>query len=443
MRSLRAAGLGTLLSCAAFVTLLAVPAGAAAASHPRMVGVPETTAATSDSTSTHCYGYFPITGDNSYANDCYGHDEPEIDPISNVNGTGKDITWTIKLPTSSSTRPLLDLGPTFWLSAGLADKYSVRDRVFSELQFYPDSSLLPQQGNNINTACSPLGFNVQPDPGTWSVCDFTWGLYGTAPANWQETPAYVGVLDRKSNPNEPLYLHSGDVVQVHIFNSHDANNDAEQTITDETTGQTGSLIMNSNSTTGAGSAANPNKGDGPLVLPYAANTTKTPFPWGVVIDTPFGFSWEIGHSNFYTHPDQAECVPGQWDCFSYDTTSDGWGAIKPLQIQSVTFNVKGTTLQPQSWGTVDSQGGAAEDQAWCGSYNEPGSTTCTFPWYTYNPGANAVLFGNTYPGTPAKYTWGGALKQYDQVQNCNGPLTAQYGFTNYCNRPLNPSPPIP
>ncbi len=389
----------------------------------------------------HCFGVLPITGANSYEKGCYGHDEPAIDPESSVPGSGQDITWTITLPKSSAKRSLLDLGPTFWVGATVSDQSAVAKRAFSELQFYPDSTLLPQKGHDISTACTGFGFNVTPHPGTWSVCDFTWGLYGTAPANWQETAAYVKVLEL-SHSQRAFYMHSGDVVRVHVFNSHNAKNEAEQVVTDVTTGQTGSFIMDSNAVTGAGSAANPGRGDGPLTLPYSTNSTNHPMPWGVVRGTPFAFAWEIGHSNIYTHSSQGECVPGQWDCFSYNTSKNGWGAVSPLNIKSVTFAVGKSTVRPSSYGTNDSQGGVSEDILWCGQYRAPGTAMCSFPYYTYNPGAKAILFGTTYAGTPAQDQFGQAPHQYAQVARCNGPLTSLYGFKYFCDATLSPKPPI-
>ena len=390
---------------------------------------------------TKCFGLIPFSGYDSYQPNCYGHDEPAIDPISSVPGSGQDVTWTMKLPSSTASRSLLDLGPTFWVGATLSDSSSLANSVFSELQFYPDSTLLPQTGNDINTACTYKGFNVKHKTGTWSICDFTWGLYNT-PQGFAETGAYVSVVDKSTNPNAPLYLHSGDRIKVHIFNSGDVNNDAEQVITDLTTGQSGSLIMDSNATTGAGSAANPGVGDGPLTLPYSTNTTSNAMPWGVVLGTPFAFSWEIGHSNFYTYPNQGECVPGQWNCYSYDTSKHGWGATSPLQIQSVTFNIAGSPVAPTSWATNDSQGGIAEDVQWCGSYNTAGTDKCNFPWYTYHPASHAILFGTTSPGTPAKYTYGRSPAQYATTATCPGPLTGIYGFLYYCSTTLSPTPPI-
>lgn len=429
-----------MLSTAALAGLVGITAATAATAAAGVT--PAASSASAGWGGPKCFGVLPISGAKSYAQGCYGQDEPEIDPVSPVNGTGQDITWTIKLPTSSAKRSLLDLGPTFWIGTDLSDSSAVAQRAFSELQFYPDSSLLPQKGKNLNTACTSVGFNVQSDPGTWSVCDFTWGLYGKSPKQWQETAAYVKVLDLGTNPQKPMYLHSGDTVTVHIFDSGDANNDAEQVITDVTTGQSGKMIMDSDASTGAGSAANPGVGDGPLTLPYAANSTANPMPWGVVDGTPFAFSWEIGHPNFYSDPNQAICVPGQWDCYSYDTGASGWGAITPLQIVSATFGVGGNSIVPSSWATNDSEGGAAEVDQWCGAYDPKGSTNCSFPWYSYSPKSNSILFGTQYPGSTSQWQWGGSQAQYAQIPHCAGPLTKKYGFGYYCDTTLSPDPPI-
>jgi hypothetical protein len=393
------------------------------------------------SNKARCFGIIPATGEQSYQSNCYGHDEPAVDPISSVPGSGQDITWKFRLPKSSPTRSLLDMGPTFWIGATLNDPSSLANSVFSELQFYPDSTLLPQTGNDINTACTQFGFNVSPAKNVWSICDFSWGLYPSG-GNFFETPAYVGVVDK--NTNQPLYLHSGDLITVHVFPSGDgtgSNNDAKQVISDLTTHQTGTLIMNSNATTGAGSVANPTTGDGPLSLPYSTNTTDNAMPWGVVDGTPFAFSWEIGHSNFYTHPFQSECVPGQWDCQSYDTSNSGWDAITPFKLLSVTFGVNGHQIAPDSWATNDSQGGVAEDNEYCGGFGpSTGTSLCGFPYYTYNKHDKAIEIGGSYPGT--QFDYGQAPKEYAQDFECPGPLTNEFGFLYYCDTPLNPSPPI-
>ena len=38
-----------------------------------------------------------------YTHSCTGHDEPELDPVSNRPGSARDITWTVVLPTDGAT----------------------------------------------------------------------------------------------------------------------------------------------------------------------------------------------------------------------------------------------------------------------------------------------------------------------------------------------------
>jgi hypothetical protein len=47
-----------------------------------------------------------------YTRSCTGHDEPEIDPLSNHPRSAQDITWTIVLPTNGGVQ-VDSVGPTF------------------------------------------------------------------------------------------------------------------------------------------------------------------------------------------------------------------------------------------------------------------------------------------------------------------------------------------
>src|SRR5258707_15501094 len=48
-----------------------------------------------------------------YTASCTGHDEPEIDPLSNHPGSAQGLTWTIVLPPNRGAQ--VDAGcPTFW-----------------------------------------------------------------------------------------------------------------------------------------------------------------------------------------------------------------------------------------------------------------------------------------------------------------------------------------
>ncbi len=96
-----------------------------------------------------------------YTASCTGHDEPEIDPISNHKGSAHDSTWTIVLPTNGAVQ-VDSVGPTLWIGGTVTDPNSLFGEAFLELQFYP---------NSITTGCTAGGgFNVSFAPNTYTVC---------------------------------------------------------------------------------------------------------------------------------------------------------------------------------------------------------------------------------------------------------------------------------
>ncbi len=92
-----------------FLTLLA--AGLAAAI------LASGASAAGNGTGSGCIAHRPayIEGvfESSYVAGCSGHDEPELDPVSNAPGSAKDLTWTFVLP-SDGLVPVSAAGPTFW-----------------------------------------------------------------------------------------------------------------------------------------------------------------------------------------------------------------------------------------------------------------------------------------------------------------------------------------
>src|SRR5450759_1718272 len=56
-----------------------------------------------------------------YTHSCTGHDEPEIDPLSNKPGSAQNLTWTVVLPTDGATTPVDSVGPTFWIGGAVTD----------------------------------------------------------------------------------------------------------------------------------------------------------------------------------------------------------------------------------------------------------------------------------------------------------------------------------
>ncbi len=75
-----------------------------------------------------------------YTHSCTGHDEPELDPLSNQAGSAQNLTWTFVLPTNGSM-PVDSVGPTFWIGGTVTDPNSLDNQAFLELQFYPNSLL--------------------------------------------------------------------------------------------------------------------------------------------------------------------------------------------------------------------------------------------------------------------------------------------------------------
>src|SRR6185437_591238 len=73
-----------------------------------------------------------------YTAGCSGHDEPELDPVSNLAGSAQDITWRFVLPSNGSF-PVDAVGPTFWFGGTVNDPNSLFGQAFEELQFYPNA----------------------------------------------------------------------------------------------------------------------------------------------------------------------------------------------------------------------------------------------------------------------------------------------------------------
>src|ERR1700756_1937080 len=82
-----------------------------------------------------CIAHHPPP-DICYTGSCTGHDEPEIDPLSNRAGSAQDLTWTVVLPTNGAVQ-VDSVGPTFWIGGTVSDPNSQFGQAFLELQFYP------------------------------------------------------------------------------------------------------------------------------------------------------------------------------------------------------------------------------------------------------------------------------------------------------------------
>jgi hypothetical protein len=320
--------------------------------------------------------------------------------VSSLPGSAQDLTWTAVLP-ADGTVPVSAVGPTFWWGGAVSDPnpHALFGQAFLEVQFYPDSV--------VNTCSSDGGYNVTYAPDKFTVCSPVWQVSTQSGA---EDAAFNAEL-YDGTSKSPLVMSAGDTVRIH-FHLGSAGQGWNVTVTDVTTGHSGTIVLNSKY--------------GPLLPLYSTQQIGNALGWGLVDDTPNAFVWEIGHTSNFSTPAGQLCYPGQTDCDSYNTAS--WLGITPLKILSVTF-ANGSA--PSEWAVTSDLGGTAEVSSYCPAYGGP---YCTYPWYAANSASSAITFGTDYPGTKFDYKQG---SQFPATMQCGGP----YGpDSTYCDTVLKPSP---
>jgi hypothetical protein len=335
-----------------------------------------------------------------YTAGCTGHDEPELDPVSSLAGSARDLTWTAVLPSDGAV-PVSAVGPTFWWGGTVTDPNpaALFGQGFLEVQFYPDAI--------VHNCTSSGGFNVTYAPNKFSVCTPVWQV---GAKNFAETAAFNAELFDGAS-SQPLVMNAGDTITIHFFVAS-AGDGWHVQITDQTTGHSGTVVLNSKY--------------GPMLPAFSAQKIGNALGWGLVNDTPNSFVWEIGHTSDFSTPAGQFCLPGQVSCDSYDTAH--WLGFSPLQIKSVTF-ANGTTAT--KWAAVSDFGGTAEVNQYCPSYGGP---YCTYPWYAFNGTDSAFTYGADYPGTQFDY---GQATQFATTAQCGGPFGAD---STYCDTVLSPTP---
>ena len=288
--------------------------------------------------------------------------------------------------------------PDVWIGGTVSDPNSLFGQAFLELQFYP---------NSITTGCtSGGGFNVSYSLNTYTACSPVWEVsqHGNS-----ESAAFNAMLT-DSQTGGPLAMHAGDTITDHQYVTP-ARDGMHITVTDLTTGHSGTIVLNS-------------KVDGPLMPAFDVQKLGNALSWGLVNDAPNSLVWEIGHTGNYTTPAGQYCMPGSATkppCYSYDVPT--WLKFSPLQIKGVTF---GDGTSAQGWSVISDFGGEAEVNQACGAANY-GAPFCTYPFYASNKSLGAFTYGGDYPGT--KDDFGGAL-QFQQTKSCTSPLG---GFPQYCS----------
>lgn len=331
-----------------------------------------------------------------YSHSCTGHDEPEIDPLSNRAGSAQDLTWTVLTPSNGAAQ-VDAVGPTFWIGGVVSDPSSLNGQAFLELQFYP---------NSLVGSCTPGGgFNIKPDPGVYTACSPVWKVS----VNGNTESAAFNAMLVDSATGGPLQIRQGDTITDHQYITAAADG-MHITVTDLNSGHTGTIILNS-------------KSDGPLMPAYSVQKIGNALAWGLTDDAPNSLVWEIGHTGNATNPPGQFCLPGSATkppCYSYNIPT--WLQFSPLVVKSVTF---GDGSNTQSWAVASDFGGIAEINQYCGAANY-GAPFCAYPWYTLNRTLGGFTYGGDYPGTSKDY---GQAQQFTQTLSCPSP----YGpDTDYC-----------
>jgi len=336
-----------------------------------------------------------------YSAGCSGHDEPELDPLSNNAGSARDLTWKVVLPSNGSTN-VDAVGPAFWFGGTVTDPNSLFGQGFVELQFYP---------NALVSNCTPNGgFVVKNVPGDYTVCSPVWTLTQTGtPGIFHEPAGFNARLnDDTAGGANPLVMKAGDTITVHWFTTA-AKDGFHVTVSDLTTGHAGTIVLNP-------------KKDGPMMPAFDTQALGNSLGWGIVDDAPNSFVWEIGHTSDFTSPAAQFCLPGNAICQSYN--APGWAGMLPIQIQSVTFG-DGSTAD--HWAVVSDFGGKAEINQNCGAASY-GSPFCIYPWFTL--GTSGFHYGVDYPDNVNDF---GQADQFQQTTACPGPFGPD---STYCSNQI-------
>ena len=153
--------------------------------------------------------------------------------VSGLAGSARDLTWTAVLPSDGAV-PVSAVGPTFWWGGTVTDPnpQALFGQGFLEVQFYPDAI--------VNTCSSSGGFNVTFAPDKFSVCSPVWQVTTTS---GKENAAFNAELYNGSS-KQPLVMNAGDTIKIHFFVASPGQG-WNVTISDLTTGQSGTIVLNS------------------------------------------------------------------------------------------------------------------------------------------------------------------------------------------------------
>jgi hypothetical protein len=450
-----------------------------------------------------------------------GHDEPSVLFYSNVPGSGNRMHYELTIPSdpsgpySSSKTYNFELHPAFWFGMAMCDTQSYPEQVrtcapdsdsnavdvttstrhpgtaFMELQFYPPG-WVPQFANSSCDAtkwCAALTIDsLSEDPirgttlntgcqakilGGIEYVNFAYLTRSGVPQG-PPNPLHFDPVRSGAPGPDVLYMNQGDNVTVDL---HDSAHGLVTTVTDHTTGQSGS--MTASAANGFGQIRYAPHGRQCKELPYdfhpmySTSSPKTTVPWAAHTYN-IAFADEIGHFDFCTSIDSTtgscngqEGMPGDQEpadgddniCFDssqsllypvtgcVDTNDPGFDGV-PYQLNTwpdgspnhptpILFSSPRTVGdQPYSQAAFEADlprieasdlGGICDRTTGAGCVNPPTTDDGSpAPFYPY--------FSTVSNGPGGACSWGIGATLPNTISNFGGNSTAEFGSlhaTNY------------
>lgn len=355
-----------------------------------------------------CVGKWPAGGQNVYTSQCLGHDEPAINPYSDLPGSGGNVSWNVSLPIETSpAHNQSQLYIAIWFGMNLYDPYGYDGQCFLELQMYPDTN---------------AAGNLQA--GVWSAFAVAWQIQLS---NGFEDPCFAAPVNLANGSG--LQMNQGDHLYVNMSGWVGSPFGENITVHDVSNGAHSFLNLYNHQL------------HYPLNPAYRENNVDDALQWSPGGDFPVAFSFESGHTTNDPENDTfGGCNSGvppptplnpSTPCGSYNPRRWAANTKVPWQIYPVTFfNAKERQTAVQYGFEQDFGATAWIDGLSYGTCSgRDGSAFCSYPWYSYDSATHAFAFGATdYTGTTQDF---GQYNEYDRSLQSGSDGLLDYPVRNW------------
>jgi hypothetical protein len=496
-----------ILSVASAAALVAASLAMAGAPAAAKVGAPAAASQSSTTYKPDCTDPFPLCTEVANPREAFGtsyyvgHDEPASIFYSGTPGSGNHVQYQLTIPTepagpfSQTNGYDFELHPAFWFGMAMCDTQSYPEQsskctpdsdgnivnpaqgfagapgaAFEELQFYPPGYVSQFAGSSCDPTKWCVALNIDslsenPINGTTLNAGCQAQILGGVeyinfafltldgkplgpPNPLQFNPATSG------NPHNPdtFFLNQGDQATVALT---DTAGGLKTTVTDTTTGQTGTMVASA--ANGFGQIKYQPSGHSCMELPYtfhpmySTSSPQTRVLWAAHTYN-VAFSDEIGHFDFCTHinPNSAtascdgkEGIPGDQEAADGDDNFCFSGTQSLLYPATGCTDTNAPGFDGTSYQKYWPDGSSTKPTPILFSSPKTGSGYSTpFPQVAFEAdlprieasdlggncqrlttGANCVNPPVTDDGTPAAF-----YPYYSTVSTPNGTATCSYGI---------------